>query len=136
MSNTLGEILKEYRIAKGLSTHDLKELTGVSQSYLSRIELQGLIPSPKILKKMASHLDLDYNELLVSAGYPAVKTELEININPSNSAETANKNNDLSNIIDLEELLLSDSYLIKLGEHKLTNFEKEKILAIIKILIK
>lgn len=66
-----GQYLKELREGKGLSTHKLAELSGVSQSYISHVEngRKKKTPSPEILKKLADALEVQYMELMQDAGY-------------------------------------------------------------------
>jgi transcriptional regulator with XRE-family HTH domain len=66
-----GRYIKSLRGEKGLSTHKLAELTGVSQSYISHVEngRKKNVPSPEILKKLSTALDANYNNLMAVAGY-------------------------------------------------------------------
>ena len=65
-----GEYLRQKRTESGLSMRKLEELSGVSNSYLSQLE-RGTrsVPTPKILKDIAPHLNVSYEELLKAAGY-------------------------------------------------------------------
>lgn len=63
--------LKEMRKSRSLSTHELSNLSGVSQSYISHLESgrkKGM-PSPEILKKLSVPLKVSYPELMRRAGY-------------------------------------------------------------------
>lgn len=65
-----GSYLQYLRDLRGLSITQLAKLSDVSPSYISRIENGGRRPpKPEILKKMAPHLAIGYNELMVKAGY-------------------------------------------------------------------
>jgi transcriptional regulator with XRE-family HTH domain len=66
-----GEYLRKLREFKSLSTHELAELSGVSQSYISHVETarKTNVPSPDILKKLAEPLGVSYAELMVKAGH-------------------------------------------------------------------
>lgn len=69
MAQTIGEFIKKVRKSKKMTLVELENLSGVSNSYLSQIENNKFKPTPEILKKIASGLDLSYNKLLESAGY-------------------------------------------------------------------
>lgn len=64
-----GEFLKHLRKNRGFTLKQLAELSGVSDSQISRIELgtRG-IPKPATLKKLAAALDVPHDSLLEKAG--------------------------------------------------------------------
>lgn len=66
-----GEYLRRLREFKSLSTHDLAEISGVSQSYISHVEngRKQSSPAPEILRKLAPALGVPYAELMVKAGH-------------------------------------------------------------------
>lgn len=66
-----GKYLKEKRIEKSLSTRELAELSGVSQSYISHVESgrKTGVPSPEILNKLWEPLGVTHAELMVKAGH-------------------------------------------------------------------
>jgi len=69
---TVGEYLKELRLAKGISQKELSGLTNreVSNAEISRLEAGIRIkPSPAILKLLAPHLGVPVSLLLAKAGY-------------------------------------------------------------------
>jgi len=70
MANDLGEKLRLYRNAKGLSLRDVEKETKISNSYLNQLE-QGKVkePSPHMLHKLASFYGVPYTSLLKLAGY-------------------------------------------------------------------
>lgn len=66
------KLIKELREERGLSTRQLAEEVGVSQSYLSHLEngRRSSAPSPIILEKLAAALgNVTYATLLKEAGY-------------------------------------------------------------------
>lgn len=73
---TLGELLKDLRLANGLTLRDVEGLTGISNAYLSQVE-NGQIkqPSPNFLHKMAGALDYPYEALMEKAGYVVPRKE-------------------------------------------------------------
>jgi transcriptional regulator with XRE-family HTH domain len=65
-----GEYLKALRNEKSLTQKELGELAGFSNTEISRIESgDRQKPSPIILKAIAPHLGVSYEELLKRAGY-------------------------------------------------------------------
>jgi HTH-type transcriptional regulator, competence development regulator len=68
---TFGERLRDLRKAKGLSQRALGQMVGVNFTYLSKVENEKLdfaqYPSEDLIRKMASVLDADENELLLLA---------------------------------------------------------------------
>jgi len=65
----LGTIVRRQRNRLGLSLVELAEKSGVSPSYLGRIENAQRYPSTNILRKIAKPLKLDEEELFNLAGY-------------------------------------------------------------------
>jgi transcriptional regulator with XRE-family HTH domain len=65
----LGTIVKRQRNRLGLSLKDLAGKSGVSISYLGRIENTQRYPSNKVLRKIARPLELDEKELFNLAVY-------------------------------------------------------------------
>ena len=66
--NELGRILKQRRVIIPLTLRELGTMSGVSESYLGRIERGERFPSANILHKMAKPLGLGESELLALAG--------------------------------------------------------------------
>jgi transcriptional regulator with XRE-family HTH domain len=72
----IGTTIREQRKKIPLSLSQLSRLSGISVTYLGRIE-QGLRkPSPRALQKIAQPLGFDLDELLVIAGFLSSKHEL------------------------------------------------------------
>lgn len=63
------ELLRHQRISLSLTKQELAAKSGVSATYLSRIERGERFPSASILRKVAGPLGLDEYHLFVSAGY-------------------------------------------------------------------
>ena len=59
-----GEKIKELREAKGMSLKDLEHVSGVTSSYVHRIEKGLRKPSVEKIEKLADALDADFKELL------------------------------------------------------------------------
>lgn len=72
----IGKLVKEKREKKGLSQRKLAELADVSHTEISRIESgERKRPAPYILKRVAPHLGVKYEELLEAAGYEELVVE-------------------------------------------------------------
>ena len=60
----------------GLSTRELERLSGVSKAYISQMETGGRnVPTPDILRKLAPHLKVSYEDLMKAAGYIDIPAE-------------------------------------------------------------
>ena len=66
---SLGEIIRQQRVAIPLTLQDLTAKSGVSSSHLGRIERGERFPSASILRKIAEPLGFEENELFTLAGY-------------------------------------------------------------------
>ena len=65
-----GVYLKHLRNLRGYSILELAKLSSVSPSYISRLERGSRqTPKPEVLKKLAPHLGVSYNQMMVKAGY-------------------------------------------------------------------
>ena len=80
-STDFGDYLKELRQSKKLTLRQVRDMSGVSDSYLSHIEkgTRG-IPSPEILKKLAPVYGVLYEILANRAGYLFDENSPEITI--------------------------------------------------------
>lgn len=78
-SNDLGKILKQHRVMIPLTLSELAAASGISPSYLGRIERGKRFPSARILCRIAKPLGFGEGELLTLAGYlsphPSTKVE-------------------------------------------------------------
>ena len=71
-----GKLLKELRKKKKLTLNHLAELSGLSPSYLSRIERgERSISNVRLFKKLAPHLGLTFEEIMMSAGFISEETK-------------------------------------------------------------
>lgn len=67
---SFGAFLKETRKYCGLTIRELSEKSGISNAEISRIETgERQKPSPLVLKALAPHIMISYDELLNKAGY-------------------------------------------------------------------
>lgn len=71
VNSTLGNCLREARLAKGLSLRAVEEATGISNAYLSQLE-SGKVkqPSPVTLHDLSELYGISYADLMILAGYP------------------------------------------------------------------
>ncbi len=65
---TLGQVIRDARVAVGISLREFSRNLGITPSYQSDIENDRRIPSEDVLKKMASALSLDFEELMALGG--------------------------------------------------------------------
>ncbi|MGE5529722.1 MAG: helix-turn-helix domain-containing protein [Patescibacteria group bacterium] len=70
MNGGFGDYLKELRLRKGLSQRELARASGLDHSEISRIE-GGYrpSPSPESLAKLAPHLGVAHEDLMLRLGY-------------------------------------------------------------------
>ena len=75
----LPRIIKQQRIMRELTLQKLSAMSGVSQSYLGRIERGERFPSAHVLRKIAKPLGFGEGELFTLAGYlaPQPSTQAE-----------------------------------------------------------
>lgn len=67
---SFGSYLKNLRDQNSLSQRDLSDKSGISNAEISRLETGGRKkPSPLVLKSLAPHLGVLYEELMQQAGY-------------------------------------------------------------------
>lgn len=74
MSKSFGQYLKEKRLKSGMNICELSSSSGISAAQISRIEngKRG-VPKPATLKKISYALNLNYEELMIRAGYLETK---------------------------------------------------------------
>ena len=65
----VGKMIKQQRLVRGLTLHELSTMSEVSASHLGRIERGERFPSARILRKIAKPLGLGESELFVFADY-------------------------------------------------------------------
>lgn len=61
---TIGDNIRKYRKMKNLTQKELGDLVGISNTYLSDIEIGRTNPSIKTLKRIAKGLEISFVELL------------------------------------------------------------------------
>lgn len=81
---SLGDFLREQRLASRLSLRQLAEQVGVSNPYLSQIERGLRRPSAEVLQQIAKALRISAEQLYIRAGivspeaHPGISVELAI----------------------------------------------------------
>lgn len=70
MAKTLGKVLQEARVRKGLSLRQVEAKTGIRNAHLSQIENDKIDqPEMSMLWDLAALYEIDYDRLLRLAGY-------------------------------------------------------------------
>jgi transcriptional regulator with XRE-family HTH domain len=62
-TETLGDRIRRFRLAKGLTQTELGELAGVRQRVVTYYEVEGVSPPPDLVVKIADALDVSIDEL-------------------------------------------------------------------------
>jgi transcriptional regulator with XRE-family HTH domain len=83
---TLGQVIRDTRVASGRSLREFARGVGITPSYQSDIENDRRIPSEDVLKKMAGSLNLNYEELMALAGRFGDDAERYLRRNPTAGA--------------------------------------------------
>ncbi len=65
---TLGQVIRDARVAAGQSLREFARTLGITPSYQSDIENDRRIPSEDVLKEIAGLLRLDFEELMALGG--------------------------------------------------------------------
>lgn len=65
---TLGDLIREARVAKGYSLRAFAAQLNITPSYQSDIENNRRVPAENILQQTASQLNLDFEALMALAG--------------------------------------------------------------------
>ena len=76
--NDLGKILKQRRVMIPLTLKELAAKSGVSSSYLGRIERGERFPSASVLRTIAKPLGSSEGELFTLAGYLSPQSSAEV----------------------------------------------------------
>ena len=73
--NSLGELIRETRVARGFKLRPFAKLLRISPTHLSDVEHERRVPSEEVLGDIARELDLDFDVLMNLAGRLGEKTE-------------------------------------------------------------
>lgn len=123
----VGELIKEAREKKGLTTTQLAEKVDVSQEYISHLENnQKENPSLEILKKIAIALDVSRFELLNMVDY--LDEEAKCNVSFGEKLKSLRKLRKMSVRTLAETSSVSHSYLSQIENNKLNNPPKPDVI--------
>ncbi len=68
-TQTVGQMIAQARKEKKLSKRELARIAKISDTELARIESgEREIPNPKTLRKISTHIGINYNDLMYAAG--------------------------------------------------------------------
>ena len=67
-SRSLGDVLRDARVAANLTLRELAKQLDIAPSYLSDIENDRRIPAEEVLQTIATHLHLPFPDLMALAG--------------------------------------------------------------------
>jgi transcriptional regulator with XRE-family HTH domain len=67
-NQSLGDLIREARVAKGFGLREMARKIGKTPSYLSDIENDRRVPAEDVLQDIAHLLDVDFDELMARAG--------------------------------------------------------------------
>lgn len=86
---SLGERIRDLRLDKGLSGKELAELASVSQSSISRIELNQQSPTIETLKNICAALEIQLIDILVDELVPSLPSQSknQMKLSPTNIGE-------------------------------------------------
>ncbi|MGH9366332.1 MAG: helix-turn-helix domain-containing protein, partial [Thermoanaerobaculia bacterium] len=62
-TETLGDRIRKFRLAKGLTQTELGKMVGVTQRVITYYEVRGVSPPPDLLVRIADALDVWLDEL-------------------------------------------------------------------------
>lgn len=136
---SLGAEIKRARKEAKLTLVELGEKINSTQGYLSNLEGNKRTPSPQMLKKIATTLNVSYFDLMVLAGYfdaeEAVERENIYNTSAQNQEQLKTFTDELheetlQNLARLElgKFLLPETTTILLDGIELTDDEKQQLL--------
>ncbi|MDP4180859.1 MAG: helix-turn-helix transcriptional regulator [Bacillota bacterium] len=95
MSSELGKYIEFLRNEKNMSQRQLADKAGISNTEVWRIESgERKNPTPAVLKALAPHLDISYEDLMIKAGY------IEETIDHSGYTEKVFRD-DKGNVVDI-----------------------------------
>lgn len=82
-NQTLGDLIRDGRVRKGLSLRALAAQIGKTPSYLSDIENDRRVPAEDVLRDLSSALDLSFDELMAHAGRVGERAERYLRREPA-----------------------------------------------------
>ncbi len=83
---TIGEVIRDARMAADLSLRDLSKKLELSPSYISDIENDRRVPSEEVMAQLADLLKLDFNDLTARGGRVGDRAERYLKNHPTAGA--------------------------------------------------
>lgn len=83
MNQTLGDVIREKRTERKRSLRDMAREIGISPSYQSDIENDRRVPAEETLQKIATLLELSFDDLMALAGRIGEQAERYMRRNPA-----------------------------------------------------
>jgi len=80
---TMGEVIRDARLAADLSLRDLAKKLEISPSYISDIENDRRVPSEEVMVQLADTLKLNFNDLMARAGRVGEQAERYLKHHPT-----------------------------------------------------
>jgi hypothetical protein len=72
LNKSIGQLIKELRVAKRMQQYELAEKAGLSKNYLSEIENENADPSLRALRKITLALDVSMTQIFRESNYEEV----------------------------------------------------------------
>jgi len=86
-SGSLGQQIKQRRLARGLTQRQLAGAVGITVPYVSKIEADRETPTDEKLERIASELGLNADELILAAGRLPADVMDRLAANPAKALE-------------------------------------------------
>ncbi len=83
---TMGEVIRDARVAADLSLRDLSKKLDISPSYISDIENDRRVPSEEVMVQLAEALNLSFNDLMARAGRVGDQAQRYLKLHPTAGA--------------------------------------------------
>jgi transcriptional regulator with XRE-family HTH domain len=115
MSDSLGDAIRQARLAKDLTLRELARRIEKAPSYLSDIEYDRRVPSETVLRDICEVLELDFDRMLALAGRFDENTEHYLKQTPA-AGVVFRKFSDLD--LGEAELKKVNSFIEKLGQKR------------------
>lgn len=80
---TLGDVLREARVAADVSLRTLAAELKITPSYISDIENDRRVPSEEVLRQLADHFRLKFDDLMALAGRVGEDAERHLRREPA-----------------------------------------------------
>lgn len=82
-TKTLGDLIRETRLAAKIGLRELAAELEIAPSYLSDIENDRRVPAEEVLRKISVRLSLEYEDLMALAGRFGERAERYLKRNPT-----------------------------------------------------